>query len=70
VGIIDVFRYAGTWPYGIDLIANRATNEIPDISKFVTHRIEGIENVPEAFTLARKPVDDDRYLALKPVIEM
>ncbi|KAH8887608.1 sorbitol dehydrogenase [Thozetella sp. PMI_491] len=69
VDLVGVFRYANTYPYGLELLANKEKNGLPDVSKLATHHFKGLDKVPEAFAMAGKPVDDDGNLVLKVVIE-
>ncbi|KAI0390875.1 GroES-like protein [Xylariaceae sp. FL0594] len=69
VDIVGVFRYRNTYQKGIDMIANRETNGIPDISKIITHTYKEVENVEEAFKMGGRAVDDEGKLVLKVMIE-
>ena len=68
VDIVGVFRYANTYPEGIE-IATSTSPSAPDLSKLVTHRYRGLENAADAFNMAAKTKDDDGKLVLKVVIE-
>ncbi|KAI9734158.1 MAG: hypothetical protein M1818_006636 [Claussenomyces sp. TS43310] len=73
VDLVGVFRYAKTYPYGISVLADKGKSEItrgvgrslPDLSKLITHRYSGLENIPEAFKMAGRGVDDEGNLVLK-----
>ncbi|KAF5008971.1 hypothetical protein FDECE_4793 [Fusarium decemcellulare] len=69
VDILGVFRYANTYSYGIDLLARRDAVRLPDISKLVTHKFSGFQEVPLAFDAAARTTDDDGNLVLKVIIE-
>jgi L-iditol 2-dehydrogenase len=69
VDIVGVFRYANTYPYGIDVLSRRDELGLPDISKLVTQRFVGFPNVPGAFETAAKPVDEKGNLVIKVMIE-
>ncbi|KAL1297558.1 hypothetical protein AAFC00_006126 [Neodothiora populina] len=68
VDIVGVFRYANTYPEGIEVMTTKGPNAV-DFSKLVTHRFKGLESVPEAFALAGKTKEEDGTLVLKVVIE-
>jgi L-iditol 2-dehydrogenase len=65
VDLIGVFRYANCYPTGISLMAQ---GMIPALDKFITHRVNGLDNVEQAFELAGKPEDKDGNLVIKVVI--
>ncbi|CAJ2503186.1 Uu.00g105800.m01.CDS01 [Anthostomella pinea] len=69
IDIRGVFRYASTYQYGLELLADREKSGLPDISKLATHRFGGLDRVVDAFQMAGKPVDDEGKLVLKVVIE-
>lgn len=69
VDIVGVFRYANTYPYGLDVLSRKVELGLPDISKLVTQRFQGFPQVPEAFSTAAKPTDDKGDLVIKVVIE-
>ncbi|CAN6603387.1 sorbitol dehydrogenase 1 [Trichomonascus vanleenenianus] len=62
VDLLGVLRYANAYPTGIRLMASK---QIPALDKMITHRIKGLENVPEAFELAGKPQDKEGNLVIK-----
>jgi len=69
VDLRGVFRYANTYPEGIELVSRKDANT-PDFSKLVTHRYTGLENIDKAFQMAGKTKDESGNLVLKVVIEM
>ena len=70
VDLCGVFRYAGTYPEGIDMISKREKG-IPDLAEVVTHRYKGLERAREAFGLAgRGGRGPDGNLALKCMVEL
>ena len=69
VDLLGVFRYAGAYEHGLELLANKAMQKLPDISKLATHCFKGLEKTPEAFTMAGKPMDDQGNLVLKVLID-
>jgi L-iditol 2-dehydrogenase len=62
VDLVGVFRYANNYATGIKLMAAGA---IPALDKFITHKVEGLENVDKAFGLAGRPEDDNGNLVIK-----
>ncbi|KAL1623638.1 hypothetical protein SLS56_008159 [Neofusicoccum ribis] len=70
VDIVGVFRYANTYPTGIEVVSKPAGPGYPDFSKLVTHRYKGLDSIPEAFAMAGKTKDDQGKLVLKVVVEM
>lgn len=69
VDLIGVFRYANTYPEGIEVLSKKADG-YPEFSKLVTHRYSGLESAPEAFAMAGRTKDDNGNLVLKVVLEM
>ncbi|KAI8624991.1 GroES-like protein [Xylariaceae sp. FL1651] len=67
--LLGVFRYANTYKYGLELLADRQKSRLPDISKLAIHRFGGIDKVVDTFATAAKPVDEHGDLVLKVVIE-
>lgn len=70
VDITGVFRYANTYPTGIEVVSKPAGPDYPDFSKLVTHRYKGLDSIPEAFAMAGRTKDDEGKLVLKVVVEM
>jgi L-iditol 2-dehydrogenase len=68
VDIMGVFRYANTYPTGIDVVSKKGL-EYPNFMKLVTHRYKGLEAVEEAFEMAGKTKDDEGNLVIKVVLE-
>lgn len=68
VDIIGVFRYANTYPTGIEVVSRKGP-DTPDFSKLVTHRYQGLESADKAFEMAGKTKDDAGRLVLKVVVE-
>ena len=68
VDLIGVFRYANTYPTGIEILTRKGS-DIPDFSKLVTHRFVGFENIERAFEMAGKTKDERDNLVLKVVFE-
>ncbi|EOA90787.1 hypothetical protein ACJQWK_11509 [Exserohilum turcicum] len=68
VDILGVFRYANTYPTGIEVVSKKGA-DYPDFSKLVTHRYRGLESAVEAFEMAGKTKDDSGNLVIKVVLE-
>lgn len=69
VDIRGVFRYADTYKEAILLVASH-NPLLPDLSKLVTHRFRGFNNIPLAFSMASRSRDDSNNLVLKVMIEI
>ncbi len=67
VDLIGVFRYANTYPAAIELLAGQ-NERLPDISKLVTQRFRGLDNIPAAFAMAGKVKDEQGNLVLKVMV--
>lgn len=68
VDIMGVFRYANTYPTGIEVVSKTGP-DYPEFAKLVTHRYIGLEAAPEAFDMAGKTKDDQGKLVIKVVLE-
>ncbi|KAH7090796.1 chaperonin 10-like protein [Paraphoma chrysanthemicola] len=68
VDIKGVFRYANTYPTGIEVVSKKGP-DYPDFSALVTHRYTGLESAVEAFDMAGKTKDDKGNLVIKVVLE-
>lgn len=68
VDIVGVFRYANTYPIGIEVVSKKGPG-YPDFSKLVTHKYRGLESAEEAFEMAGKTKDDKGNLVIKVVLE-
>ncbi|ROT40614.1 sorbitol dehydrogenase [Sodiomyces alkalinus F11] len=69
IDILGIFRYANTYPTGVQLLCAKNRAGIPSLDDMVTHRFKGLHNASKAFELASRTVDDDGNLVLKVVIE-
>ncbi|KAI0906796.1 alcohol dehydrogenase GroES-like domain-containing protein [Ustulina deusta] len=67
VDLVGVFRYANTYPAAIELLAGQ-NERLPDISKLVTQRFRGLDNIPAAFAMAGKVKDEQGNLVLKVMV--
>jgi L-iditol 2-dehydrogenase len=68
VDIMGVFRYANTYPTGIEVVSKKGP-DYPDFAKLVTHRYNGLEAAVEAFDMAGRTKDDKGNLVIKVVLE-
>ncbi|KAF1836857.1 GroES-like protein [Decorospora gaudefroyi] len=68
VDIIGVFRYANTYPTGIEVVSKKG-DDYPDFAKLVTHTYKGLESAVEAFDMAGRTKDDSGNLVIKVVLE-
>lgn len=62
IDILGGFRYANTYPTGIEIIAQGL---IPGLEKIITHTYEGLDQVESAFGMAGRQRDDDGKLVIK-----
>ena len=69
VDLVGSFRYANTYPDGIDILSKRDGND-PDFSKLITHRYRGLDSVNDAFEMAGRMKDDSGNLVLKVMVEV
>ncbi|KXX78823.1 Sorbitol dehydrogenase [Madurella mycetomatis] len=69
VDLVGVFRYAGTYPRVIELLASQ-NPRLPDFSKLITQRFDGMDSIPRAFDMAAKVRDGDGNLVLKVMVNM
>lgn len=68
VDLVGVFRYANTYEEAIKIVSS-GSSLLPDLSKLVTQRFKGFEDVPKAFAMAGRVKDDEEKLVLKVVVE-
>ncbi|KAK0633748.1 sorbitol dehydrogenase [Immersiella caudata] len=69
VDLVGVFRYANTYPRAIELLASK-NPLLPDLTKLITQRFKGMDNIPKAFDMAARVKDGDGNLVLKVVVDM
>lgn len=69
IDLLGVFRYANTYPEGIELLSNQNAGS-PDLSRLITHRYKGLVNAEKAFQMAGRTKDDSGRLVLKVMIDM
>jgi len=68
VDILGVFRYANTYPTGIEVVS-KTGDDYPAFAKLVTHTYKGLGSAVEAFEMAGKTKDDSGKLVIKVVLE-
>lgn len=72
VDLLGVFRYANTYPEGIEILTRQKSPDsvMPDFSKLITHRYEGLSSVEEAFQVAGKTKDSSGAVVLKAIVTL
>jgi L-iditol 2-dehydrogenase len=68
VDLVGVFRYADTYKEAIKLVSS-GNPLLPDLSKLITQRFKGFDNIPGAFDMAGRVKDDDGNLVLKVLVD-
>jgi L-iditol 2-dehydrogenase len=73
IDLVGVFRYCNAYPAAIEMLSlkpgvNESGIYVPDFSKLVTHRVEGLKNVEKAFELAGKTKDEKEGLVMKVMV--
>lgn len=69
VDIIGSFRYANAYTTGIDILSIEEGG-VPDFSKLITHRYQGLDSVNGAFQMAGTTKDETGNLVIKVIIEI
>lgn len=64
VDIKGGFRYANSYPLGIELLASGRLDPVA-IESLVTNSFEGLKSVEDAFTMAGRQKDDDGNIVVK-----
>jgi L-iditol 2-dehydrogenase len=75
VDILGVFRYANTYPTGMELLLRaqkllESGQDVPRFDKLITHRYEGFQEIENAFRMAGRTVDDNAGLVLKVLVSL
>lgn len=72
VDLCGVFRYANTYSEGVEVLSDKypKSSKMPDFSKLITHRYEGLRSIKEAFEVAGKTKDKHGSLVLKAIIAL
>ncbi|KAF2012996.1 alcohol dehydrogenase [Aaosphaeria arxii CBS 175.79] len=74
VNLITTWRYANAYPRAIEIATASVTGtsingiSLPNVSKLITHRFEGLDSVPVAFEAAGKTRDQNGNLIVKTVV--
>jgi L-iditol 2-dehydrogenase len=69
VDLVGVFRYANTYEEAIKIVSS-GSPLLPDLSKLITQRYRGFEDIPKAFAMAGRVKDDEDKLVLKVLVEL
>lgn len=69
VDLVGVFRYANTYAPAIQMLSDPPAG-LPDLSKLVTQRFKGLENIKDAFSMAGQIKDHEGNLVIKVVVDM
>lgn len=69
IDLVPIWRYSNCYGEAIQLMSQAVQGTFqPDIRKLITHHIDSLDGVPEAFALARRPRDSDGRLVVKVVV--
>lgn len=69
IDLIPVWRYANCYGQALELAdANRRSASAAQLAKMITHRFEGLENVPAALQTACLAADGQGRMVLKVVV--
>lgn len=69
IDLIPTWRYAHCYGEAMEIMSAVVNNLFtPDIRKLITHRFDGLENLPDAFALASSPQDSNGNLVIKVVV--
>lgn len=69
VDLVGVWRYANCYPRGLEIMERCVRDRsVPDLRSLVTHSYDGLESVPEAFSMAERTSDDTGALVVKVVV--
>jgi len=69
VDLLGSFRYANTYKAAIELVAS-GNPLLPDLSKLLTQRFTGLDDIPKAFEMAGKVKDEKGNLVLKVLVDL
>lgn len=66
IDIVPTWRYADCYVRSIEIMeASKHTPSLPNILSIVTHRFNGLQQVPEALRMACKARDDTERMVIK-----
>ena len=69
VDLMPTWRYAHCYEEAMQLMVQAAIGLFkPDIRQIITHRLKGLEKIPEAFALAGSSQDSEGKLVIKVVV--
>lgn len=74
INLVSTWRYANAYPKAIEIASASVTglpvdgNTLPDISKMISHRFEGLDKVQDALELAGKTRDANGNMVVKTVV--
>ena len=68
IDLVGVFRYANTYEEAIKIVSS-GSPLLPDLSRLITQRFTGFDDIPKAFAMAGRVKDEDEKLVLKVFIE-
>lgn len=72
IDLIPTWRYADCYPEAIRMmVTSRSVKSgLPNLSRIITHRFNGLETVPQAFKAARGTRDVDGNLVIKVAVNV
>lgn len=72
IDLIPTWRYADCYPEAIELMikSKDIMSGLPKLSKIITHRFDGLENVLQAFNAARGTRDAEDNLVIKVAVNV
>lgn len=74
INLVSTWRYAESYPRAIEIAKASVTgvpvggNTLPDVSKMISHRFQGLDKVQDALELAGKTRDADGNIVVKTVV--
>lgn len=74
IDLVSTWRYADAYPRAIEIAKASVTgvsvdgNTLPDVSKMISHRFQGLDKVQDALELAGKTRDADGNIVVKTVV--
>lgn len=74
INLVSTWRYADAYPRAIEIAKASVTGvpvggkALPDVSKMISHRFQGLDKVQDALELAGKTRDADGNIVVKTVV--
>lgn len=66
IDLVPTWRYANCYPHALQLLqACKRELQMPNLVKLITHRYEGVENVPVALNTASRSADEEHDMVIK-----